>query len=244
MRRLLLAPVLAASVMSIAAAPALAHKKAQAAVAHKFTGSEAVEVRAKGTSEQDFTFGPFEVSCEKAKSLKGSGTATWPSQNLFVQMKFSGCEAVAALHGMEELELKAKFLTPVSLNYNANGFVEFGSGGTINGGKLEGAGEVEIAVSGAIKCTIDVEPGIFPIRAEKKPEEQYEAATYKVEEFPFEKGKKTGIQDKLAIGTTLAKMPYELEGEFCEALSKTEGRSGAYSGSLQAELPKASLGFE
>jgi hypothetical protein len=244
MRRLLLAPVLAASMIAIAAAPALAHKVAQPAVAHKFTGSEAIEVRAKAAGEQDFMFKPFEISCEKAKSLKGSGTATWPSQNLFVEMKFSGCEATAALRGMEELELKAKFLTPVSLNYNANGFVEFGSGGTITGGKLEGAGAVEIAVSGAIKCTIDVEPGIFPIKAAKKPEEQYEAATYKVEEIPFEKGKKTGVQDKLAIGTALTKMPYELEGEFCEALDKTEGKSGSYSGSLQAELPKANLGFE
>jgi hypothetical protein len=62
----------------------------------------------------------------------------------------------------------------------------------------------------------------------------------------IEKGKKAGTtQTKLAIDTALTKMPYEFEGEFCEAFSKTEGKTGTYSGALLAELPKgASLGFE
>jgi len=244
MRRSLLAPALAASALAIAATPALAHRAAVAAAPHAFTGSEQLEVRASASGAQTFTFGPFAVTCEKAKSVTGHGTAMWPSQTLAVEMKYSGCSAVAMLHGMGELKLKAKFLTPLTLNYHSNGFVEAGAEGTVVDGKLEGAHEAEIALSGAFKCTIDVEPGTFPARAIKKPEEQFEAATYKVEEEKIEKGKKVGVQDKLAITTALSKMAYEFEGEFCEALSKTEGKSGSYSGALLAELPKANLGFE
>jgi hypothetical protein len=244
MRRSLLAPVLAVSALALAATPALAHKSEQAVNTHKFTGSSQVPVRAAGTGEQDFSFGPFAVTCESAKSVKGIGTSTWPSETLFVEMKYSGCEATATLHGVGELELKAKFLSPLSLNYHSNGFVEAGAGGTVVGGKLEGAGEVEIALSGPFKCTIDVEPGTFPLKAIKKAEEQYEAAQYKVEEVTIEKGKKTSVENKLAIATALTKLTYEFEGEFCEAFSRTEGKSGSYSGALLAELPKASLGFE
>lgn len=242
MRRLLLAPTLAASALAIAATSALAHKPAQIVTKHEFTGSEQIEVRAAASGAQKFTFGPFAVTCEKAKS--GHGTASWPSETLSVQMKYSGCSAVASLRGMGELDLKAKFLTPLTLNFHANGFVEAGAEGTIAGGKLEGATEAEIALSGPFKCTIDVEPGTFPSRALRKPEEQFEVATYKVEETKIEKGKHAGVQDKLAIATALSKMAYEFEGQFCEALSKTEGVSGAYAGTLLAELPKASLGFE
>jgi hypothetical protein len=139
MRRSLLAPALAASALAVAATPALAHKSHTAGVTHKFTGSEQTEVHAVGTGEQEFKYGPFTITCEKAKAVKGTGTSTWPSENLFVEVKYSSCEASAALHGMEELELKAKFLSPVSLNYHANGFVEAGSGGTVTAGKLEAA---------------------------------------------------------------------------------------------------------
>jgi hypothetical protein len=244
MRRSLLALALAASTLAAAAQPALAHKVRQAGVAHKFTGSEAAEVRASGSGVQEFVYGPFTVTCEKARSIKTGTMTSWPSESFLVQMKYSECEATAALHNMEELELKAKFLTPVSLVYHANGFVEAGAGGTLTGGKLVGASAIEIALGGVFKCTIDVEPGTFPVKAIKKPEEMFEAASYKVEETTIEKGKKTSVRKTLAIKTALAKMTYELEGEFCEALSKTEGRTGSYTGSLLAELPKGSLGWE
>lgn len=244
MRRLLLAPALGASALGIVAASAQAHPPTQVATKHEFTGSEQIEVRAAASGAQKFTFGPFAITCERAKTVAGHGTASWPSETLFVQVKYSGCSAVASLRDMSELHLKAKFVTPLSLNYHANGFVEAGAEGTPTSGKLEGAKAAEIALSGPFRCTIDVAPGTFPSRALRKPEEQFEAATYKVEETKIEKGKHKGVQDKLAITTALSKMAYELEGEFCEALSKTEGVSGAYDGTLLAELPKASLGFE
>ena len=49
---------------------------------------------------------------------------------------------------------------------------------------------------------------------------------------------------KLAIATALTKVPYELEGEFCEALPKTEYKNGSYASSLVAEIKKGSISWE
>jgi streptogramin lyase len=237
MRRQSLAPALAACVLALVAVPAAAQKAA--GVSDSFIGSVAAEPRFVSMGSQQFAFKPFTVSCAQAKSTKSGLTPEWPAQSLFAEVVFSGCMANAELHGIGDLELKARFLTPVELNFNANGFVEAGAGGKPVDGKLGGAGAIEIALTGAIKCTIDVEAGTFPAKALKEPGEEYEAATYKPEEV--ELGTKPNVEDKLAITTNLSKMNYALEGEFCEALSKTEGKSGAYDGGLLAELPKSSL---
>ncbi len=243
MRRLFGAHALAACMLVVGAAPALARGLTDAAGPQQFLGSETAEPRFTGSGQQEFAFKPFTVTCEVAKSTKTGVTPQWPSQSLFAEIKFSGCTASAKLHGMEGLELKAKFLTPVQLNFDANGFVEAGAGGKPADGKLAGAGSIEIALSGAFKCTIDVEAGSFPAKAVKEPGEVYEAAQFKLEEVKLEKGKKTGVEDKLAIATALSKMDYTLEGEFCEALSKTEGKTGTYDGDLLAELPKGDLNW-
>lgn len=243
MRRVLLTATLAVAALAVAVAPAAAHKGAATGVSHKFTGSETAEPRFAGES-QEFIAKPFTITCEKAKSSKTGATTTFPSENLLGVIKYSDCTATAALRGMEELELKAKFAEPVDLNFHANGYVEVGSGGTVTAGKLEGAGEIEIKLSGAIKCTIDLEAGTYPVKAATKPEELYEAAKFTPEEVKVEKGKKVTVKHNLSIATTLTKIPYEFEGEFCEAFNKTEGKNGEYTGTLLAELPKGNLGWE
>ena len=49
---------------------------------------------------------------------------------------------------------------------------------------------------------------------------------------------------KLEISNALTKVPYALEGEFCEALPKTEYRAGTYTGSLVASIKKGDIGWE
>lgn len=245
MRRLLLAAAVAAITLAVMAVPAGARKKAaQTTVAHKFIGSENVEARVAATGEQEFAFKPFAVTCEKAKSSKAGQATTWPSESLFTVVKYSGCTATSSLPGMEELELKAKFLTPVDLNFNADGYVEAGAEGKLSEGKLQNAGEIEIALSGPFKCTIDVEPGVFPANGGVKPGKTFEVAKYANEEVKVEKGSKVSVKHKVAITTAITKMAYELEGEFCEALDKTEGKAGTYTGDLLAELPKGNLSWE
>ncbi len=132
----------------------------------------------------------------------------------------------------------------MTLNYHANGVVEIGAGGTVTKGKLEGAGEIEIAVKGPFKCTIDIPPGTYPSKSVNKPEAQYEATKFTTEEEAIERGKTSIVLKRLELGTALTKVPYELEGEFCEALPKTEFTAGTYEGSLLAEIKKGQISWE
>jgi hypothetical protein len=60
----------------------------------------------------------------------------------------------------------------------------------------------------------------------------------------IEKGKTSVLEKKLGIATELTKLPYEIEGEFCEALPKTEFVNGTFEGSLLAEIKKGSIARE
>lgn len=240
MRRSLVA-VLVLPALALPAAPALA-KKPEPPNPHTFVGSENVEPRFTGESAE-FAFKPFTISCEKARSTASGVTPAFPSKTLTAVVKYSGCEAEATVDHAE-YEMKAKFLTPVTLNLHANGVVEAGSGGTVKEGKLEGAGPIEIAVKGAFKCVISVQPGTFPAKSLNKPEAEYEAAKFKDEEETVQKGKTSVVVKKLAISTALSKMSYTLEGEFCEAMPKTEFTGGSFSGSLVAEIKKGDIGWE
>lgn len=242
MRRSLV-PALALSTLALAATPAVAARtRSEAPNPHKFVASANVEPKLVGEG-QTFDFKPFEIECERAKSTTSGVTPTFPSKTLTAVVKFSGCEAEATLHGAE-YELTAKFLSPVTLNYHANGVVEMGAGGTVKEGKLEGAGEIEIAVKGPFKCIIDIPAGTYPAAALKHPEAEYEAAKFANMEETIETGKGSVVVKKLGINNALTKVPYELEGEFCEAFPKTEFTKGTYTGPLVAEIKKGSIGWE
>jgi hypothetical protein len=240
MKRPLIAAV-AIAALALAATPAFA-LKTEPPNPHKFVGSLNAEPHYAGGT-QEFVLKPFTVTCEAAKSTTSGVTPTFPSKTLTAVVRYSGCEAEATLN-KAEYEFKAKVLGPVTFNYRANGVVEVGSGGTVKEGKLEGAGEIEIAVHGPFKCVIDIEPGTFPAAALNKPEAEYEAAKFSDEEETIQKGKKSELVKKVGISTSLSKMTYELEGEFCEALPKTEFGAGSYSGSMVAEIKKGDLSWE
>jgi hypothetical protein len=232
---------LAVVALALAATPAVA-LKAEPPNPHNFIGSANVEPRFSGETAE-FALKPFTITCEKAKSTASGVTPTFPSKTLTAVIKYSGCEAEATL-SKAEYELTAKFLDPVTFNYHANGVVEMGAGGTVKEGKLEGAGEIEIAVKGPFKCVIDIPAGTYPTKALKKPEGEYETAKFTNMEETIEKGKGPVVVKKLGISTALTKVPYELEGEFCEALPKTEYTGGSITTSLVAEIKKGDLSWE
>jgi hypothetical protein len=243
MRNTLVAATALVVALLALAAPAGAQKKAQTPNPHKFVASANAEPRFSGGT-QEFQFKPFTITCEAAKSTPSGVTPTFPSKTLTAVVKYSGCEAEAKI-ASSEYELKARFLSPVTFNLHANGYVEMGAGGTVKEGKLEGAGPIEIAVKGPFKCLIDVEAGTYPAKALTKPEGEYEAVKYKDEEVTVEKGHKGPVvEHKLGIAAALTKLPYELEEEFCEALPNTEGTSGTYTGALTAEIKNATIGWE
>ena len=239
--RHLISTAVALTTLALAATPAIA-QKTEPPNPHQFVGSPNVEPKFAGES-QELVLKPFTIFCEAAKSTKSGISPMFPSKTLTAVVKYSGCEAEATLN-KAEYELKAKFLSPVTFNYHANGYVEVGAGGTIKEGKLEGAHEIEISVKGPFKCTIDIPAGTYPVNQINKPQGNYEAVKYTNKEETVEKGNAPVIVKKLEITSALTKIPYELEGEFCEALPKTEYTSGTYSGSLLAELKKGSIGWE
>jgi hypothetical protein len=235
-----MAPALALAALLLTAAPAGA-VKVEPPNPHTFVGSASVPPTITG--EGEFALKPFNIVCEKVKSTSSGLTPTFPSTTFTAIVKYSGCEAEGTV-ARAEYELKAKVPTPVTYNFHANGVVEFGSGGTVTNGKLEGAGPVEIDVSGPFKCTISIAPGTYPTKSLKKPEAQYETATFLPEEETVEKHKTPEVVKKLAISTALTKLPYELGGEFCEALPKTEYASGTSSSSLLAQIKNGDISWE
>jgi hypothetical protein len=217
-----------------------------AAAAHEFTGSTSEEVRVTGVGAQEFTFKPFKITCEKAKSVKTGNDVAWPSPTLYVEVKYSGCEAKdATFHKVELPPVKTTFSTPVDYEYHANGFVESGANSESTS-EIKNAGYVEINLKGEFKCDITWEPQTIPSKALKRPAEEYGAAIYEKFEEKTENLKSfpLGVQDKLLIKNDLTKMTFEVEEGICELFETTEGKSGSYVGTLQAGLKKGNLGWE
>ena len=231
---------LAALALLLTAVPAAA-VKIEPPNPHKFVGTATAPPTFTG--EGEFALKPFNITCEKVKSTSSGVLPTFPSTTLTAIVKYSGCTAEGTI-ARAEYELKARVPAAVTFNYHANGVVEVGSGGTVTNGKLEGAGPVEIAVSGPFKCTIAIAAGTYPTKSLKKPEAQYEAATFLNEEETVVRGKTSELVKKLAISTALTKLPYALGGEFCEALPKTEYTGGSASNSLLAQIKKGDISWE
>jgi len=239
MRRFRTIFVLAAAACAVAiiAAPASAHQ---------FTGSVPGEVHVEGVGPQSFSFKPFKITCEGAKSVKSGNSVTWPSPILYVAIKYSKCTTAAGkFHKVELPPIRTQFATPVDLEYHANRFVESGAESE-SLGEIKNAGSVVISVKGAFKCVLSWEPQTIPLKAIKKPTEEYEAASFEKEEFKTENLKlfPLGIQDKLLIANNLKHMKFTLEEGICEEFETTESKSGAYTGTLRAELKKGNLGWE
>ncbi|HUA12410.1 MAG TPA: hypothetical protein VMA83_10435 [Solirubrobacteraceae bacterium] len=225
---------------ALAAAPAIAHKT-ETPNPHRFTGTAAVAPRFVG-EEQELTLKPFVVTCEKAKSTKATPAASFPSSNLAAVVKFGECTATGTI-AKTEYELEAR-VSAITVNYHANGALEMGSGGTIEGGKLVGAGPIKVSMTGAVKCTISLAAGAYPAGYGKRPQGEFEAATFSDNEETLGSGKHERTVGKLEISTELGKLPYTLEGPFCETLPKTEMKSGVFTGSLEASIHDGSIGWE
>ncbi len=127
-------------------------------------------------------------------------------------------------------------MTPLDVEYHANGFVEIGSEGEeveVGNTTLKG-GTIEMKIS-SIKCIIKLPEQTLPKAAIKKPGGEFEAATYSNEEF--EKSKKKF--NKLAITNEWKAIHFEYGEGQCESFksSEEERHSGKYTGELLEEVP-------
>jgi len=224
MRHFKIAMVLAVAVLAVSAAPALAHE---------FISSGG-PTKGKG-EEQVFKLGPFRIECAKA-TAKGTSVAG-SQQTLFSEEKLRSCTTEAHI-GANPIFLKTKFVTPLDVEYHANGFVEIGSEGEeveVGNTTLKG-GTIELKIK-AIKCVITLPEQTLPKAAEKKPGGEFEAATYSNEEE--EKGKHKF--NKLSISNEWKGIHFEYGEGQCEGFksSEEERHAGKYEGELIEEVPMA-----
>lgn len=223
------------------------------ALAHEFTASKTGKTAGKTETAQVFKFGPFKITCERA-SAKGA-VAAGVSNTYATKLKPSKCSTEAKI-GSKTIKLPTHFISPLAVEYHANGFVETGGEiEEIEGKAVLAGGEAEIKVYTGItesrepsRCTIYWPEQTIPLKAEKKPDDEYSAATYSdkfkpatnLKKFPDEK------QHYLEISNSFKGIKYEFEGEPCEEWGKeegSEGGAGTYFGSFPAVLSGGNFEF-
>lgn len=208
-------------------------------MAHEFIGSVGKKSKGVGVGEQEFHFGVFKITCEKAVA-KGGGLKESPQKTFFTEVRYSHCNTEAHIGG-EPFYPKVHFVTPVDYEYHANGFAENGAESEENV-TLSG-GAVEMKVQG-LKCIIDWEAQTIPVKAETKPEGEYSAATFTNVAEPTEAKKFEGFQHKVSIANSFKGMAYEIEEGACEEFEKVEGKNGSYKGTLLEMINGGNLEYQ
>jgi hypothetical protein len=208
------------------------------ALAHEFTASKAGALVGRSEEAQNFKFGAFKITCEKA--LAKGKVAAGASPTFATAIKYTKCSTAASI-GAKKIKLATHFHTPLAIEYHANGFVEAGSEleEGLEGEAVLAGGEVEVHVNTGVteehhtsKCTIHIPEQTIPLRAEKKPEGEYTAATFST--IPGPHGR-----NEVLVTNAFTGIKVEFEGEPCEEFGKEEGSEqsgGTYKGSFPQEL--------
>jgi hypothetical protein len=229
--------------LCVAAVPAMAHEFSFN-IANK-TISEATPAKIRGGSEetQEFRLGAFTFTCEKTV-VRGKATA--PEQDtLYNEVKFSKCITyLLPEKSHEKLPFTVRFKGPFDLRYHANGFAESG-GESESEVDLVNPGPVVATVVGT-KCLINYPPQTIPVKAEKKPLEEYSVAVFSPTEVASTKIKlfPSGFQHKLVITNVFTHLITETEEGKCEEFNKTESKTGYYKGSFTEEVIGGNVNFE
>jgi hypothetical protein len=244
-----MAIALAAAVclLGVTAGSALAHQFTFNVVGKTITPEAPVKMSAVGGT-QAFKFNGGKIVCEK---MSGKGYATSETSNIlklfivfgkcYVPVKWSTGELHIAAHFIKKEPLK----DDVEFAFHANGFAETGTEGEEY--ELEvGQSSAELKF-GSKLCTIEWPAQTVPIKAEKKPEEEYFSAVYSNESVPNEhlKAFPSGFQEKLVIANTFKKMKYVYtEGQCSEFEKGTEGNTANYEGTTTVTLASGNVGWE
>jgi hypothetical protein len=228
---------------AVAVAPALAAPEFKAsAIGKEYTEAEPGTTRGLAVEEAEpaFDFGGLVIKCPKAVA-KGQVTSTF-SKTLATEVKFSGCSTVAKEGPGKELLLATVIKTPVFFVFHANGFAETGAELGESNVEISG-GTVEMKVAGVrAKCVIGWPAQTIPVRAERKPEEEFSAVEYVPNSFPRPFSKKafpSGFQERLLVVSDLKSIKWEV-AEGCENFEKTEGK-GKYTGTLEEQVVGGNL---
>ncbi len=270
--KLLIGLASAASVLCIAATPAVAHEFTASRLPKPLSEAEPGKTKGLGIGStelggeernQELAFGAFHIYCavHTAAQTIGEGAVTWPTSQVFAtELKFSKCltevtagQFKAGLQTSFNVNPETKKSEPLKFVYHVNGFAELGVGETESEVEL-GSGSASFKISGKL-CDIEWPAQTVPARALVKPEEQYSAVSYSNKEVPVEATKikqfPTLIKNRLVISNDFTTMLWSYtegqclgEGGFEKGTGgKTEAKSGIYRGAIEEELDAGNIGF-
>lgn len=222
---------LSACAFAVAATPALAGE---------FVAANSGKVSGIEESTQEFKFGAVKMRCFH---VKANGEVVAGSSTTYTtKIVFAKCLTTAKI-GRHEIFLPTHWLTPLTVTYHNNGFVETGETAEvkINMGKTE---EFEKS-----ECHIKWPPQTIPVKAINKPGEPYEEATYENISRPHTVSKNfpTGIQSGIAFHNMFKGIHFEYEGEPCEEWGReetAEGFGAQYAGSFPQYLGSGNFEFK
>jgi len=243
-RRKSIGLVVAVCAFALAATPALAHE---------FTFSKEGKTQGVSESEQLFKFGPFKIKCLK---VSGKGlVAAGSSSTYATAVKYSKCLTSAKV-GSHSIFLATRWLTPLAIEYHANGFVETGGGlEEVEGKAVISAGSAELKINTGrteefktSECHLSWPEQTIPLKAVKDPEGEFSSATYSNEAVAHKVTKSfpDGLQHYIVISNVFKGINFELEGEPCNEWGKEEGpegRGGTYTGTFPQFLTGGNLEF-
>ncbi len=266
MRRVRIVAGLASVVCALGAfaAPALAKKEVKEVVFGKFvasipggTISSGSPVTAAGHGELtslDLAKGALSITnCEKP--LKSTGKVESESSNTFLQIiTFARCFSKVGINHEVVEERKVKPFK-LAMEFHSNHSVVAGESAPSEV-KIVTPSTVTIPVAKGAACVVVIPAQTIPTKAERKPELEYEAASYETEVETGLNPKKFpgGFQDKLNIEMEFNKIEAWLKpGAHCTYSGGTEGRydneegTPAYgyvvytNGTLEAELEEITI---
>ena len=256
--RITLGLVASMCVFGTLASPALAKKshvhprilgKFVANYPNKKPISESSPAMAKGVGSEELielAEGALTIGNEKCKKISSAGGVdSERSDTIYQRITFVGCFAKTIVgtskHVTEEVKLP-KF--SIALEFHSNGFVETGE--NENSSVEIKHSSVFIKPRKGSACTIVIPAQTIPVKAIKKPENEFEAASYETEQIPAKIKKfPTGFEEELDITMEFKKVQTEVEGtEHCHVGAGFKGNNGVFDAEIEElKIKNGNLGF-
>ena len=207
---------------------------ASPALAHEFSASASGTTHGTAGSEQAFKFGPFKITCDKV-TTKNTVTAGM-SGTYATTVKYAKCLTSAKV-GAKPIFLPTRFLTPLEIEYSAEG-----------GAVILGTVEIKVYTGrtdefAKSECHLRVNSQTIPAVVKQKTTVTY---TNAVQPHATSKAFPSGEQHYIVISNEFNDIKFELEGEPCEEWGRQggpEAGGGAYTGSFPQFLSGGNLEF-
>lgn len=196
-------------------------------------------------SVETLKLGDGGIEVESCKKVKGQGGVDWErSDTLFELVSFTGCKVrtrfgeAAHAKGVKIPNFKIAF------EFHSNGFVETGGGEATSVHINKTA--VYIKGPKGSPCTVELPSQTVPLKATKKPENEFEAATYETEKHPAKIKKfPAGFEEELDLYTEMNKVVSKIKKSAdCPVEPKYKNNTGVIEIELEElKIKNGNLGF-